>query len=299
MNNHLKLEDYIFIDYLFTSNDKKDIIYEDKLDFLSEINNDMLTISCKYCDIKININKSKLEFKFEDNDESTIEILGKDFIQFVELKGNIENTKDLASAKELVSNKDFKQNINFIKKLLNHYISEIQKGIKDVSNINDKVKLLWKLSLDECQVWPPQSQKYDEEIKLYLDCKITVGCIAELTKDDLKDKLSLAKAIIRAYTSNTSSIGFTDSKHPTSLTINDFVFDGIKFKELVKTFKNTFGNANISSLIEILKFIPEVVFGMPIDSSKSNNDSKEFVNQLKNVIKKSLPKLKELKEKTK
>ena len=74
----------------------------------------MLTISCKYCDIKININKSKLEFKFEDNDDSTIEILGKDFIQFVELKGNIENTKDLASTKELISNKDFKQNINFI-----------------------------------------------------------------------------------------------------------------------------------------------------------------------------------------
>ena len=36
MNNYLKLEDYIFIDYLFTSNNKKDIIYEDKLDFLSE-----------------------------------------------------------------------------------------------------------------------------------------------------------------------------------------------------------------------------------------------------------------------
>ena len=49
-------------------------------------------------------------------------------------------------------------------------------------------------------------------------------------------------------------------------------------------------------LVEILKMIPEFAFGMPLDNAKNDNDSKEFVNQLKQIIKKSMPKLKELKK---
>ena len=76
------------------------------------------------------------------------------------------------------------------------------------------------------------------------------------------------------------------------------MFDGVKFTELVKKFKEVFANANISILVEILKMIPEFAFGMPLDNTKNDNESKEFVNQLKQIIKKSMPKLKKLKNRS-
>ena len=81
-----------------------------------------------------------------------------------------------------------------------------------------------------------------------------------------------------------------------NLKLKNFVFNGVKFTELVKKFKEVFANANISTLVEILKMIPEFAFGMPLDNVKKQDDSKEFVNQLKQIIKKSIPKLKELKK---
>lgn len=298
--SHLTLEEYILIDYLFEDINTYNIVQEGKLDFMSQIDNNVLTINCKYCDIKINIKKSKLELLFGNPDKPSIELEGKDFLDLVELKNNVKDIESLAKTGEKPQNLNFTQNIDFLKKLFSKCKNDIQNTIKDISDINkqDKVKFEWKLSFDECQVWPPKSEAYDDNVKFYLDFSLSVGCILELSKDDFKDAQSVIKTILNAYIKNGANVGFSDSEHPVNLKLKDFVFDGVKFTELVKKFKEVFANANISTLVEILKMIPEFAFGMPLDNTKNNNDSKEFVNQLKQIIKKSMPKLKKLKNRS-
>ena len=294
----LTLEEYIIFNNIFEGIESDNTILEGKLDFLSNIDNDMLTINCKYCDIKINVKTSKLELFFGNPDKPSLELLGKDFLNLVDLKNDVKDIESLATSGEKPQNMNFTQNVDFLKKLFSKYKNEIQTAIKDVSNVNkqDEVKFEWKLSFDECQVWPPKSEGFNDNVKFYLDFSLSVGCILELSKDDFKDAQSVIKAILNAYIKNGASVGFSDSEHPVNLKLKEFVFDGIKFTELVKKFKEVFANANISSLVEILKMIPEFAFGMPLDNAKNDNDSKEFVNQFKQIIKKSMPKLKELKK---
>ena len=293
----MTLEDYIILNYFYDDLDNNDNILEGKMDFISNIDNGMLTISCKYCDIKIDINKSKLELYLGNTETPNIEIPGKDFIQFIELKDNIQGIENLSDAKDKLQDSDFKQNINFVKKFFSKYSNDIQKAINDIPELKDKekIRLEWKLILDKCQIWPPKSEALDEKIKLYLDFSMSMGCIIELSKDDFKNAATLGKAIINTYLKNGGAGQLISKDSPVSLKLNDFEFEGMKFTELVKKFKEVFANGNIGSLIEILKEIPKFVFGMPIDNSKDKNDSKEFISQLKQVIKKSIPKLKELK----
>ena len=304
----LTLEEYIIFNNIFEGIESDNTILEGKLDFLSNIDNDMLTISCKYCDIKINVQKSKLDLYIGNINKPSIELSGKDFVQFVELKGSIDKPESLADARDIIKSDDFDQNINFLKKFFSKYANEIQKAIKDASKIDDKTKNIvdgkddklkfeWKLLLDDCQLWPPDSGKYDDSVKLYLNFSLSLGCVAELSGKDLTNASTIVKAIIRTYTTNNG--GMLNSDSPMSLQIKDFVFDGMKFTELVKTFKSVFANGNTNSLVEILKAIPEVVFGMPSSNNKNNSEAKKFIIQLKQVIKKSIPELKKLKEKSK
>ena len=184
--SYLTLEEYVLIDYLFEdTNNLNDYIQESKIDFMSQIDNDKLTINCKYCDIKINVKTSKLELFFGNPDKPSIELLGKDFLNLVDLKNDVKNIESLATSGEKPQNMNFTQNIDFLKKLFSKYKNEIQTAIKDVSNISkqDEVKFEWKLSFNECQVWPPKSEGFDDNVKFYLDFSLSVGCILELSKE--------------------------------------------------------------------------------------------------------------------
>ena len=116
--SYLTLEEYVLIDYLFEdTNNLNNYIQESKIDFMSQIDNDMLTINCKYCDIKINVKTSKLELFFGNPDKPSIELLGKDFLNLVDLKNDVKDIESLATSGEKPQNMNFTQNIDFLKKL--------------------------------------------------------------------------------------------------------------------------------------------------------------------------------------